>query len=46
MLSSATDVRGRVRVVVPFVDQEVRDRVAKVDSDGLVELRAWLQPVG
>jgi hypothetical protein len=47
MLSSAPDgIRGRVQVVVPFVDQEVRDRVAQVDPDGLVELQGWLQPVG
>jgi hypothetical protein len=46
LLSSGTDgIRGRVQVVVPFVDQEVRDRVAEVDPDGLVELQAWLQPV-
>ncbi len=46
LLSSSAGVRGQVQVVVTFLDQEVRDRVAEVDPDGLVELHGWLQPVG
>ena len=46
LLSSSSGVHGRVQVVVTFIDQEVRDRVAEVDPDGLVELHGWLQPVG
>jgi hypothetical protein len=46
LLSSGSGVRGHVQVVVTFLDQEVRDRVAEVDPDGLVELHGWLQPVG
>jgi hypothetical protein len=46
MLTSSVGVRGQVQVEVPVVDQEVRERVAEVDPDGLVKLQGWLQPVG
>jgi len=32
--------------VTVAVDDDVRARVAEVDPDGLVELEAWLRPVG
>jgi hypothetical protein len=46
MLSSGPGVHGQVQVVVPVVDPGVRERIAGVDPDGLVELQGWLQPVG
>ena len=46
MLTSGSGIRGRVHVLVPFVDEQVRDRVAAVDPEGLVDLESWLQPVG
>ena len=45
VLTTAVGVHGRVRVRVPVADQEVRDRLAEIDPEGLVDLTSWLQPV-
>jgi hypothetical protein len=43
--SSANGRRGVVEVMVTVVDDDIEQRVAEVDPDGLVELQGWLQPV-
>jgi hypothetical protein len=45
-LGSAPDGRrGVVEVMVTVVDDDLEQRVAEMDPDGLVELHGWLQPV-
>ena len=43
--SSANGRRGVVEVMVTVVDDDIEQRVAEVDPDGLAELQGWLQPV-